>query len=98
MPRPKPDRPTYRLKRRGSRWFINWTDEITGYTRSVSTGQTDRKKAEIWRDQWIAGREQPLPPSQPTIAQILDGYVTARLPHVESKETMQLAAKTIKRL
>jgi integrase len=98
MPRRKLDKPNYRLRDRGGVWYIDWTDESSGRSRSISTRQTECAKAEIWRDQWIAGRAQPLPPSQPTVAAILDAYVTARLPHVESKETLRLCAKTITRL
>lgn len=98
MPRRRLDRPNYRLRQRGATWYIDWTDPESGRTRSISTGQSECQAAEKWRDQWVAGREQPLPPAQPTIAEILDAYVTARLPHVESKETLRLCAQTIKKL
>lgn len=97
MPRRKLDRPNYQLGRRGARYVVNWTDPDTGKSRSISTGQTERGSAEIWRDQWIAGREQAPPPGQPTIGAILEGYVAARRLHVESVETLTLAAKTVRR-
>ena len=98
MPRRKLDRPNYRLRARGGIWYVDWTDTVSGHSRSVSTRQTERRQAEIWRDQWIAGREQPIPPSQATIAEIMQAYTAARLPHVESKETLRLCAKMITNL
>jgi integrase len=97
MPRPKLARPNYRLRRRGRSYVITWTDETAGTTRSVSTGQADERAAQIWRDQWIAGREQPPPPSEPLIGGILDGYLAGRLHHVASVETMTLSAKAVRR-
>lgn len=98
MPRRKLERPNYRIRRRGEWYYVDWTDPATGKGRSVSTRQTERDAAEIWRDQWIAGREQPAPPRQPLIAEILDGFVAARTPKVESPATLKLAAETIKHL
>lgn len=98
MPRRKLDRPNYRLRLRGERWYIDWTDPATGKPRSLSTGQAERGAAEVWRDQWIAGREQPEPPRQPRIADIIDGYIAARTPHVESIDTLRLSAVAIKHL
>jgi len=82
MPRHKLARPVYRLRLRGRTYVIDWTDEESGNTRTVSTGQRELVEAETWRDQWVAGREQPLPPVQPTIAKLLDGYLAARTPKV----------------
>ncbi len=98
MPRHKLERPNYRLRMRGDRWYIDWTDHTNGRTKSVSTGQTQRQQAEKWRDQWIAGREQPIPPSQATIAEIMQAYTADRLPHVESKGTLRISAMHITRL
>jgi integrase len=98
MPRRKLARPNYRLRLRGERFYVDWTDPDTGRGRSVSTGQSERRAAEAWRDQWVAGREQPAPLRQPRIADILDGYVAARTPKVESAETLRLSAETIKHL
>lgn len=100
MPRRKLAKPNYRLRLRdriGGFWVIDYTDPITGRTRRVSTGERLRSRAEIWRDQWIAGREQPVPPPQPTVAVILDAYVMSRLPHVQSKAVLRVSAATIKR-
>ena len=98
MPRRKLEKPNYRLRLRGKIWVIDWTSEVTGRTRRVSTGESDRTRAEIWRDQWIAGRALPVPPSQATIAEIMRAYTADRLPHVESKAVMLTSARTITRL
>ena len=92
MPRHKLAEPHYRLRRRGRVFVIDWTDEISGRTRSVSTGAEKRAAAEIWRDQWIAGRGQPLPPAQPRISDILDGYLADRRPRVAAFATLEYAA------
>lgn len=97
MPRHKLAKPNYRLRRRGQVWVIDWTDEISGRTRSVSTGAEKRAAAEIWRDQWIAGRQQPLPPSQPRISDILDGYLADRRPRVAAFATLVYASASIRR-
>lgn len=97
MPRHKLAEPNYRLRQRGHVWVIDWTDEISGRTRSVSTGTEKRAWAEIWRDQWIAGRQQPLPPTQPRISDILDGYLADRRPRVAAFATLQYAAASIRR-
>lgn len=98
MPRAKLARPNYRLRLRGRTWGVEWTDEISGHSRRVSTGEGDRGRAEVWRDQWIAGRDQPIPPSQATIAEIMQAYTADRLPHAQSKTTLLFSAKTITRL
>jgi integrase len=95
MPRHKLARPNYRLRLARRIWVIDFTDPASGHSRRVSTGQTNRKQAEIWRDQWIAGREQPIPPSQATIAEIMRAYIAARLPHVQSKGTLIYSAAPV---
>src|SRR5260221_11606183 len=97
MPRQKLDRPNYRLRLRGKIWVIDYTDQITGHTRRISTGESERRRAETWRDQWIAGREQPAPPSQPRIADVLDGYLASRKPHVASYATLAFSAAAVRR-
>lgn len=97
MPRPKLQRPVYRLKLRGRHWSLSWTDPESGATRSISTGQTDSAEAAIWRDQWLAGQEQPLPPSQPIVSTILAGYLDARRGKVEAHDRLQYAALAINR-
>jgi hypothetical protein len=43
--------PTYRLRRRGEIYYVSWTDPEAGRTKAVSTGTTDRRKAEVQRAQ-----------------------------------------------
>lgn len=77
MPRPRLDRPRYTLRRnRSGRYAVYWTEG--GQTRSVSTGQRDEGLARIWMDRFIAGRDQPQPSLEPTIAEIRGGYAQAR--------------------
>jgi integrase len=94
----KLERPNYRLSPRGGIWYIDWTDPDTGKPRRVSTRQSQLLDAEVWRDQWLAGREQPEPPSQPRIGEILDAYVEARHPHIESTATLEISVAAIKHL
>jgi hypothetical protein len=97
MPRPKLTRPNYRLHRRRDIWALDYTDPVSGRTRSVSTRTGDRREAEIWRDRYIAGREQPLPPAQPVIDEIVEHYLADRKPRVAAYDTLEWAAAPIKR-
>jgi integrase len=97
MPRHKLLKPNYQLRLRGRSWVIDWTDPDTGRTRSVSTRTGTRRAAEIWRDQWIAGQEQPAPPAQPRIADVIDHYLADRKPKVAAYDTLEWAAAGIKR-
>lgn len=79
MPRPRNSQPAYRLRRATSgRFALSWTDPESGVTRRLSTGQADRNAAEQWRDRFVAGLASAPPPGQPTLADILSGYVAAR--------------------
>lgn len=97
MPRPKLRRPVYRLKLRGRIWSLTWTDPESGATRSISTGQDELAQAAVWRDQWLAGQEQPLPPSQPLVSAILTGYLAERRGKVEAHDRLQYASMAINR-
>jgi integrase len=97
MPRPKLARPQYRLKLRGRIWSLTWTDPESGATRAVSTGEESLREAEIWRDQWLAGQEQPEPPQQPMISGILDGYLAGRKGRVAAYARLDYAAQAIRR-
>jgi integrase len=97
MARPKLTEPRYILRPRGRYWTLSWTDPESGKTVAVSTGQSDRFQAEIWRDQFLAGREKPDPPAQPLIIDILDGYLAARKPHVAAYERLEYAGAALKR-
>lgn len=98
MPRPKLSEPRYRLRRRKNGVFtLSWTDLDSGKTKAVSTGQTDPRQAEIWRDQFVAGLDQPEPPEEPLISDILDGYLAARKSKVAAYERLEFAAAVLKR-
>lgn len=73
MARPKLDTPNYRLVQRGGRFHVTWWED--GKPRSISTGQTDKRQACIWLNQFIAGQGTPEPPPQPTVGATLDGYL-----------------------
>lgn len=98
MSRPKLATPNYRFRVRGRIYVIDWTDVETGKPRSVSTGQTEREAADKWYDQWLAGREIPEPPSAPTIAEIMDGYLAERKGHVVAYERLEYAARAIRKI
>lgn len=92
MPRPKLVTPNYRLQLRGTIWRICWTDPASGVTRSISTRETDRQRAEIWLEQYKAGLAHPEPPPEPTINDIIDHYLEERRGHVAAFDTLEWAA------
>jgi integrase len=98
MPRPKLTEPRFRLRQRGGYWQLSWTDRETGKTAAVSTRTADRREAEIWRDQYLAGLAQPLPPTEPIIADILDGYLAAREAKVAAYARLEWGSKVVRRL
>lgn len=98
MSRPKLAEPRYRLRPRDGYWTLSWTDPDSGKTVALSTGARDRGDAEIWRDQYLAGLAQPLPPRQPRIGEILDGYLAARRQRVAAYDRLEYGARPIRRL
>lgn len=97
MARPRLTEPHYILRPRGRYWTLSWTDPDTRKTVAVSTGQTERAKAQIWADQFIAGWQQPEPPAQPILAQILDGYLAARKSYVAAYARLEYASAVLRR-
>jgi integrase len=95
MARPKLDAPNYRLVQRGNHFYVRWWQD--GTWQRVSTGETDRRRAAIWLAQFVAGRGTPTPPEQPTVSVILDGYLADRKPVVLAYETLEVAAKALRR-
>ncbi len=95
MARPKLDAPNYRLVQRGNRFYVRWWQD--GAWQRVSTGETDKRRATIWLAQFVAGRGTPEPPEQPTVSLILDGYLADRKPVVRAYETLEVAAKALRR-
>jgi integrase len=96
MPRPRLERPNFRLRQRGRSWVIDWTDPRTGKSQSVSTRTRDYATAERQRDELAAGWGRPFPPAAPTIAEILDGYLADRRGHVRDHQRLVDAGKAIK--
>jgi integrase len=86
MGRPRLDSPNYHLLQRGHFFYVTWSEG--GEKRRVSTGTGERRAAERWLAQFIAGRENPAPPAQPTITEILAAYARDRRPSVASPATM----------
>jgi integrase len=97
MSRPRLTKPNYRLRRRGNIWVAEYTDPVSGHTRSVSTRTGDRHDAEVWLDRYLTGQEQPLPPAQPVIDEIVEHYLADRKPRVAAYDTLQWAAAPIMR-
>jgi hypothetical protein len=88
LARPKLERPNYRLVNRGDRFYARWWEN--GAWHRVSTGETERRQAEIWLAQFVAGRETPPAPEIPTIAAILDGYLADRKQVVRGYATLRM--------
>jgi integrase len=95
MARPRLATPNYRLVKRGTRFYVRWWEG--GSWQRVSTGQTERRQAEIWLAQFVAGRETPPAPAVPTISAILDGYLADRKQVVRRYDTLENASKSLKR-
>ena len=98
MPRPQLREPRYRLRRRGRYWTLSWTDPERHTTVALSTRATELQAAEAWRDQYLAGLAQPLPPAEPRITDILDGYLDARKSKVAAYDRLEFGARVIRRL
>ena len=63
----------------------------------VSTGTDDRRQAQIFLAQFIAGVGTPQPPPTPTVAAILEGYLADRKTFVRHYERLYMAAKPLPR-
>ena len=95
MARPKLERPNYRLVKRGPKFYVRWWED--GEWKRVSTGQAERRPAEVWLAQFVAGRETAPAPAVPTISGILDGYLADRKQVVRGFSTLENASKPLKR-
>jgi len=95
MSRPRADRPTYSLTSRAGRWYVQWWQD--GAAHRVSTWTTDSGQARQFLASFVAAQGTPEPPEQPTIGQILGGYLVDRQPHVASFATLEYAAAALKR-
>lgn len=94
MPRPRAKSPKFSLTQRGERWYVQWWQD--GRAQRVSTGTADEREAQRFLAAHAAGHGTPAPPEQPTIGQILDGYLEDRKERVASHATLRYAAAAIK--
>lgn len=63
--------------------------------KSVSTGTKDRREAEVFYAQFIAGSENPVSEC-PTVGELLDQYHTERGPEVRSQLTIKICVNRLK--
>lgn len=95
MARPKLDRPSYRLIKRGDRYYVRWWQN--GAYHRVSARTNDRREAERQLAQLAAGIDAKLPPPEPTIGRILDGYLKDKSGKALSFGTLVACAKALRR-
>lgn len=96
MPRPKRAEPRYYLRKRPDNgiWEIRWFD---GQPRSASTGVQDEAEAQRRHAQWITDLKRPRAAAEPTIDEILTGYLADRRGHVEDYSRLEYCAAHIRR-
>lgn len=94
MARPRLEQPRYRLITRDGRFYVRWW---AGGWHRVSARTTDRREAERFLAQLVAGTLEPPPPEQPTVTAILDGYLADRRGIVASHATLEYACKALRR-
>lgn len=83
--------PTYKLKRRGKFWQIEWWDKSADQPRRRSTGETDYSAAQTKLAQWIIERPQQALIDEPTLLYVL-------LRYWEHKGKDSFARATVKRV
>jgi integrase len=83
--------------------YVVWTERtetapgnIQLQTRRVSTGSTDWSSAEQYRAQFIAGLNNPAPPTEPTIGYLLDRYRNEHGIKTRSLDTIDQHLKKLK--
>ena len=94
MPRPKSERPTYSLARRGASFYVQWWEG--GRARRVSCRTADKGQASRFLAEFIVGRDAPDVPLSPTISAVLDGYLAEREAEVHST-TIKYDCASLKR-
>jgi len=81
-------------------WYIIWSPEneekTSRGTKRVSTGSTDRRAAEQYRAQFVAGLKNAAPKEEPSITYILDRYRNERGVHTRSLDTIDQHLKPLK--
>lgn len=94
MPRPKSDRPTYSLAKRGNIWCIQWWED--GRARRLSCRTEDQGEARRFLAEYKAGLDAPAIPASPSIGAVLDGYLADREPRTHSP-TIRYCCDVLKR-
>jgi integrase len=87
----------YRLQQRARDgiYRVTWTED--GRTRSLSLGTRDRSEAERGYAQFIAGLDNPAPPSDATVEDVLRFYEEAKRDKVRSPDAIKYAAAALSR-
>lgn len=94
MARPRLEQPRYRLAVRSGRFYVRWWQN--GW-HAVSTRTADRREAERFLAQFVAGTLEAPPPAEPTIAAILDSYLADRRSQVAAYATLEHACAALRR-
>jgi integrase len=90
---------TYKLwQHNNGTYYVTWTEagESRQYSKRISTGTADRKLAEQFRAQFIAGLNNPAPQTEPTIAYLLDRYRNEHGIKTRCLETIDFHLKALK--
>lgn len=80
--------------------YVVWTerDATSGtgmQTKRISTGSTDWERAEQYRAQFIAGIENPAPPTEPNIGYLLKRYCDEHGPRTRCHDTIKFHLKAL---
>jgi integrase len=94
--RPRLEHPEFVLRIRERIWYVHWTED--GRSRRASTRTGDIDEAETYKAQFIAEYERNHAPDRITINALLDGYLEGRRGRVRAIETLEHAAKPLRRL
>ena len=100
MPRPKLDKPTYTLVKRGNLYSVQFWDD--GAAKRVPCRTADEEEAKQFLAAFIAGRAAEPVPNAPTLGKILDGYALDRVPldedpRIHAPATLLYAINNLKR-
>ena len=95
MARPRAERTTYALTLRAGRYYVTWWE--AGSQHRISARTTIRAEATTFLKQFEAGRETPLPPDEPVLAQIIAAYLADKTPRVAAPETLRHACSALTR-
>lgn len=95
--RPKLAVPRFALVRnRDGYYAISYTDPVTGKTKTKSTSTTSRNEAEKAKERFAVEFYAPKPKPDPTIGDVIDPYLAARLPKVHKPKDMKRALENVR--